>query len=138
QLTGWSVNKISVGNVAGAELHLLAECARVYCLMTSDAANIVVRWSKSFFDGFFFLENELIVFEPSVTSGARRNSFRSAFVYRRAERAEVVEKIVGLCVHVSCKSLSRGKDRHVATSGFGIHLEAILLVLTGVLTGSRR
>jgi hypothetical protein len=91
QLTSRGVNKRSVGHVTGTELHLLAECARVYRLVTSDASHIVIGWPESVGDSFFFLEDELIVFESAVASSSRRLSVRHAFVDRRPPGAEVVE-----------------------------------------------
>ena len=91
QLTTCGVNEEAIGDVAGPEFHCLAEGANVNGLVTFNAANIVIGGSKSIRDGFPFAEEELIVLKSAVASGSRRDGWRHAIIYRRAERAKAVK-----------------------------------------------
>src|SRR5881296_3322808 len=99
QLPTGIVDKVPAGKMTSAELHLLAECASVNCLMAGDASDIVVSWSKSVSDGFFFFEDELVGFERAVAAGRRWHWVGNAFIRGRTSRPEIVKKVVSVSVH---------------------------------------
>src|ERR1044072_5791756 len=58
--------------MTSAEFHFLAERADVNGLVTRNACDVVVGWSKTVFDCLPFRKNGLVVFEPAVTASGRR------------------------------------------------------------------
>ncbi len=113
QLPAGCINEIAIGDVTGPEFHLLAECSDVNRLVTFDAADVVIGWSKTVFDCFAFGEYELVVFEPAIAASGGRLRFVYAFVDRCALDAEAVEQVIGFGVHVGgqCFGCSLTFDR---------------------------
>src|SRR5436190_10482278 len=90
----------------GPELHCLTKCSNVNRLMTFNAANVVVGWSKSVINSFTLTEDELIVFKSAVASSGRWLGFGNALVDRRTQCAKTVEEVVGLGIHVGRECFS--------------------------------
>src|SRR5437773_6588252 len=101
QLAARVINEAAVGKMAGPELHLLCECAGIRSLVTFNAARIVVGWSQAVANILTLREYELIVFESAISPSCRGNGVGAAGVYCSAARAEIVEEVIGLGIHVS-------------------------------------